>query len=434
MTPFGIIYSNSERIEILRTDYDVIVSGGGPSGVAAAYAAAECGSRVLLVERSGRLGGAAIQSMVGPLMGTAESRIVDEILAAVGGRNIDFHRLDIDLFELLTGSHVTVLLHAAAIDVLKTGNRITGVTVNCREGIREFHCRALIDATGDGELAFRAKVPYEQGRTKDGLTQPISILFTVGNIDPAQRFKCGSEEEARLFRVGGRTWEERVLAARERGDLPETVGVVRLYKSCRADENIINAVQVNFLNGSCSADLTRAEIECRRQAFRVLEFLRSELPGYENACISAMPAAVGVRETRRFIGLARLEKEDCLTGRRFSDAAVHRADFPIDIHNPAGSGQAAGRDSHAVGTAEYVKPYDIPYGVMVPHELDGLLFTGRCISASHEALASCRVMYIAMALGAAAGAAAAYSSIHDCELRMVPIAKLAPILFNGGEA
>ena len=418
----------------MKTDYDVIVVGGGPSGVAAACAAAESGGKVLLIERSGRLGGAAVQSLVGPLMGTVQSRIVDGILKAVGGRNIDFHRLDLDLFEFLTGKNVTVLLHAAAFDPLKQKNRVAGVVVNCCEGVREFRCWALIDATGDGELAFRAGVPYESGRAEDGLTQPMSILFSIGNIDPERRFKCGSEEEARLFRVGGRTWEERVLAARERGELPEMVGVVRLYRSCRKDENIVNATQVNFLDGCRSADLTRAEIECRKQAFQILEFLRRELPGYENACISAMPAAVGVRETRRFTGVARLEKEDCLTGRRFPDAVVRRAEFPIDIHNPAGGGQAAGRGTHSVGTAEYVKPYDIPYGVMVPCELDGMLFTGRCICASHEALASCRVMCIAMALGAAAGAAAAYSAVHGCELRAVPVAELAPVLFDGGKA
>jgi len=128
-----------------------------------------------------------------------------------------------------------------------------------------------------------------------------------------------------------------------------------------------------------------------------------------------------LRETRRFEGVARLEKADCIAGRRFADAIVSNACFAIDIHNPTGGGQAAGHDEHRVGTAERVQPYDIPYGVLVPRRMDGLLFAGRCVSASHEALASCRVMYIAMALEAGAGAAAAFAAKHGCELRNVSV-------------
>ena len=206
--------------------------------------------------------------------------------------------------------------------------------------------------------------------------------------------------------------------------------MVRLYAAVRDDENIINATQVNYINGSSSADLTRAEIEGRRQAFQIVDFLRKSLPGYENAFVSQMPAAIGVRETRRFEGVARLEKADCIAGRIFDDAVVHGACFAIDIHNPAGGGQAAGRDEHEVGTAERARPYDIPYGVLVPSRVDGLLFAGRCISASHEALASCRVMCIAMALGGGAGAAAAYAAKNGCELRDVPVSKIQPLLFQ----
>ncbi len=408
-------------------DYDVIVVGGGPAGTGAAYAAAKNGAKTLLLERSGRLGGTAVLSLVGPLMGRIENRLVNEIVGQLGGNTVDFNRMDVQLYDVLTGRGVAVLLHAAVSGVLMEGDRVTGVEAECREGRRAFTAPCVIDATGDGEVAFRAGIPFECGRPSDGLTQPMSIMYTIAGIDPAKRFHCGSEEEARIVKVNGRTWEEIVLEGRSQKKLPENVSIVRLYKARRPDENIVNATQVNYLSGISSADLTRAEIEGRRQAFQILDFVREALPGYENACVSAMPAAIGVRETRRFEGVARLEKQDCIQGRRFPGAVVSDAEFPIDIHNPAGGGQAAGHSDNPVGTAERTRPYEIPYGVMVPRKIEGLLFTGRCVSASHEALASCRVMRIAMALGGAAGAAAAYAANNNCRLRDVPAGFLATL-------
>ena len=411
-------------------NYDVIAVGGGPAGIGAAYAAAGCGAKVLLLERSGRLGGTAVQSVVGPLMGGVESRIVTEILARFGGCCVDFRRMDIELFDLLAERGVEILLHAPVSGVRLEGNRVTGVEAECREGRRIFSARCVIDCTGDGDVAFRAGVPFEIGRAGDGLMQPVSIMYLIGGIDPLRRMKCTCEQDARVTMVNGRTWEEIVLEAQSGGRLPDTVSVIRLYHAVREDENIVNATQVNYIDGTSSADLTRAEIEGRRQAFRILDFLRETVPGYENAFISQMPAAIGVRETRRFEGVARLEKGDCIAGRRFADAVVRRACFSIDIHNPAGGGQAAGHEENAVGTAERAQPYDIPYGVLVPRRLDGLLFAGRCVSASHEALASCRVMCIAMALGAGAGAAGAYAARCGCELRNVPVTEIPHVLFD----
>ncbi len=411
-------------------DFDVIVAGGGPAGVAAAYTAGKCGARTLLLEQSGRLGGMATQALVGPILGDADSSILREIVSHLGGRVVDFQKVDIDLYDLLATQNVTVLLHSTVTEVLKDDDKVCGVCMQCAGNIREFKSKAIIDATGDGALAFRAGVPYEMGRDGDRLCQPVSIMFTVAGIAPEQRFHCGSEQEARAVKVGEKTWEELTLAAHKQGLLPDSVSVVRLYNARRDDENVINATQVNYLNGTCAEDLTRGEIVARKQAYTVLEFLRRNLPGYANAFISNMPAVLGVRETRRFKGMACLRKEDCIEGRKFAEAVVRDARFPIDIHNPAGGGQAAAQNVFAsTGVAERVQPYGIPYGVMVPEHCDGLLFTGRCISASHEALASCRVMGIAAALGAGAGAAAAYAVQHGCELREVPPSELHSILF-----
>lgn len=414
-------------------DYDVIVCGGGPAGIGAACAAAECGAKVLLLERYGRLGGMGIHALVGPVMGRAQCRVADWILEQTGGCTIDFMQWDLRLFDLLAGLRVTILLHTTVLEARVGDGRIKGVSALCREGVRVFSAPFVVDATGDGTVAFAAGVPFDYGRTEDGNVQPLSIMFNIGGVDPARRIESGSEESARLLRIGDRSWEEIVMEGRRSGELPETVGVIRLYRNLSPDENGVNATQINYRNGTLSEDLTLAEIEGRKQAFRVLDFLKRNLPGYGNSRITSMPAVVGVRETRRFHGLKRLEKADCLAGTCRKDAIVRRALFGIDIHNPTGCGQAAGRELHETGTAERVQPYDIPYGALLPDRPEGLLLAGRNISASHEALASCRVMGIAMATGAGAGAAAAWAVRNACRLRDVPVEELQKFLFPQDE-
>ena len=287
--------------------------------------------------------------------------------------------------------------------------------------MREFKAKVVIDATGNGVVAAAAGVPYEEGRAGDGLVQPMSIMFTVGGFDPKRRFLCYSEEDARSKRciVAGRTWENIVQEEIAAGRLPPEVGVIRLYPGKTKDLAVVNATQVNGLFGSRSADLTKAEIATRKQAAQIVEVMRRHLPGYKNVRISDMPAVVGVRETRRFEGVDRLTTEDVLSGRRREDAVARRCSFVMDIHNPAGAGQAHGHDKAVTGGARRVKPYDIPYGALVPKKIDGLLFCGRCISATHEALASCRVMGNAMATGVGAGAAAAEAVKKGIDVRSV---------------
>ena len=402
--------------------YDVIVAGGGPAGIGAGYMAAKRGARTLVLEKGGRLGGMAVSAMVSPFSFATDSPVVREIAAKVGfGGSVDVHMADVRAYDLLKEVGADVMLHAYVLGPVMEGARVIGLRVHCVEGEKVFHAKVVIDATGNGVVAAAAGVPYEEGRTGDGLVQPMSIMFTVGGFDPKRRFLCGSEEAARSKRcmVNGRRWEDIVQEEIKAGNLPPEVGVIRLYPGCENGLNVVNATQVNGLYGSRSADLTKAEIAARKQAAQVVEVMRRHLPGYENARIAEMPAVVGVRETRRFEGVDRLTTEDVLSGRQREDAVARKCSFVIDIHNPAGAGQADGRDKAVTGGARRVKPYDIPYGALVPKKIDGLLFCGRCISATHEALASCRVMGNAMATGIGAGAAAAEAVKKGIEVRAV---------------
>ncbi len=403
-------------------DYDVIVAGGGPAGIGAGFMSAKRGAKTLVIEKSGRLGGMAVSAMVAPFSLCVESPYARYIATEIGMLpRVEFHQADIKAYDLLKEAGADVLLHADVLGPVMEGSRVVGLRVNCVEGERVFKSKVVIDATGNGVVAAAAGVPYEEGRKSDGLVQPMSIMFTVSGFDPKKFFYCGSEEQARSGRhlFNGKTWEDVVQDEIKAGNLPPEVGVIRLYRGHRPNLAVVNATQVNGLFGSRSGDLTKAEIVTRKQAVQIVDVMRRHLPGYENAYIAEMPAVVGVRETRRFEGVDRVTTDDVLTGRKRDDAIARKARFVIDIHNPSGAGQAEGLEKGVTGGARRVKPYDIPYGSLVPKRIDGLLFCGRCLSASHEALASIRVMGPVMATGVGAGAAAADAVKKGIEVRNV---------------
>lgn len=418
---------DSRRSEAVH-ETEVLVCGGGPAGMAAATVAARQGRKVLLVERYGRLGGMAVQAMVGPLMGSATSPFVDEVLHRIGGRRFDNERLDLHYASIVDEAGASLWLHSWAAEVMMDGGAVAGARLLTKQGMIQVAAQVVVDATGDGDLACAAGAAFEQGRPGDGLMQPMSIMYRLAGVAEEDALYCGSEQEARKIQLPAGTWEQIVERGMEAGELASTIGVIRLYRANRPGESVVNATQINQVDGTNVQDLTRAEMEGRRQAYQVLEFVRRHAPGYEKAYIAAMPAVVGVRETRRILGTAYLTRDDCISGRKWPDAVVRDARFPIDIHNPAGSGQAEGDGTQ--GTAAAVKPYDIPYGCLVPRDIDGLLVAGRCISGSHDAHASYRVQCIAMAIGAAAGAAAATAIEQSVQPRAVDVARVQRLLWS----
>ena len=403
-----------------ETTWDVLVAGGGVGAVVAACAAARAGARTLLIERTGRLGGAYTTNLVQPLMGWTRNRhaVVTEVLTRLAGENPKLH--DLALAEAVLDAGGELLLHTWCAGALVEDGRVVGVRVLNKEGLHDIRARLVIDASGDGDIAASAGVPFEQGRARDGLVQPMTIMYEVeGQSEEA--FNCGSEEEALVLPVRDSTWHEVVMAGRARGELPDEVGIIRIYASPTSGRRIINATQFNKVDGLCAADLTRAEIACRQQARLVTAFLRTHAPGYEHCRIAEMPAAVGVRETRRFRGLKTMTLDMLVSGARQADAIVRDAVFPVDIHNPDGVGQAE-------GLAQQVQPYDIAYGCLVPQGVDGLLLSGRNISGTHEAHASYRVQQITLAIGAGAGTAAAACVRLGIQPRQLDVTTLQPAL------
>ena len=422
----AVTAENQAMATELKADYqtEVLVCGGGPAGIAAATMAARLGRKVLLLERYGRLGGMAIQACVFPLLGNADSPFLREVHAKTGGIYYEPSKLDLIYADFVMNAGAKVLLHSYITETLKDGNRVVGVRVMTKQGPLSVLGDVVIDATGDGDVAAGAGAEFEVGRKSDGLMQPMSIMYMIDGMGPNAQL-CGGEYEARIIKVGDKSWEQIVMDAHETGELPRNIGVIRTYPLPRQGAAVVNTTQINYVSGLKVEDLTKAEFEGRRQAPMIVDFLKKHMPGYENVYITQMPAVVGVRETRRILGHQYLTLEDLMAGRSWDDAVVRRAEFGIDIHNPDGGGQAAHRTEETPqGDSDCPKPYDIPLGCLIPKGLDGLLVAGRCISGSHEAHASYRVQNICLAIGSAAGTAAALALRNRCALTAVNAAEV----------
>lgn len=398
--------------------YDVIVAGAGPSGLCAAMAASRQGARVALVERFGIIGGNLTVGHVGPIMGSVSSgTMAEEINAQVkreGFQNVhqDIELTKIRLTEWLQTSCAHVFLNTPIVDVVQENHALKGVIVGTQNGLQAIEGKIIVDATGDGVVAYLAGAPTEAGRTADRLMQPASVLFTLCHIDKRQTLYCGHEEDDTI--LPGGSYLDQCKEACAVGKLPQSVNIVRLYPTEYEDERLVNATQVNHINGLSADDLQLAQTELRGQMLQIVDFLKTAVPGFENCRIKDSSDVVGIRETRRVIGDYMLQADDLLNGRKFEDVMVHNACFPIDIHNPDGAGQA-----ETVGCPHTVQPYDIPYRCFVPKDVEHLYVAGRCISGTHRAHASYRVMNICMAMGEAIGIAAslcAKKSISPREL------------------
>lgn len=395
--------------------FDVLVVGGGPAGVGAAVAAARMGAHTALLERGGLLGGMLTAGQVQPILGNvAPGSFYDEIVALLAeghedvpliatrnGREIhvDVEEAKERLLRLTHESGVEIFLHTPVVEVLKDGSRVTGVLAGTALGLQELHASVVIDATGDGFAAMRAGAQYHIGREQDGRCQPVTIEFLVDHLDESRALSCfGGSDPVTL--PDGKKYSQLCRECCERGELPQNVSIVRLHKTFYPGERNVNATQANGLDILTPKDEVTAELTLRAQIDKIIAFLRKYVPGYENCRVKSSAATLGVRETRRIEGLRRIEDIDVETGTRCPDVVVHKAWFLIDIHNPAGGGQAEGHSQPAI-------PYDIPYGALVPRGVDGMLTAGRCISGTHRAHASYRVMAICLATGQAAGTAAA---------------------------
>lgn len=435
------------RQALLAGETDVLVVGGGPAGIGAAMGAARTGAQVTLVERYGFLGGNATAALVMPLMSFHTSRpaferagttnllpgdhgpghpviagIVQELLEKLvqaGGAIAPSLEtgfvvpFDPEIFkavalDMLSAADIKLLFHAFASDVLEAPD-INAVIFETKSGPLLIRAKTVVDCTGDGDIAARAGAPFEIGREQDGLVQPMTLMFRIADFQ-RQAFKEYVRQNPDQWRGVHGLWDL-VQEATAAGDLDLAREDMLFFATPHPGELSVNSTRVTRVLGTDVWDLSFAEFEGRRQLGQIMAFLRKYVPGFDQSYAVQSGVQVGVRETRRILGDYYLQAEDLLNARKFDDA-IARGSYPVDIHNPGGKGTILKR-------LPANEAYDIPLRALIPRGVNNLLVSGRCISGSHEAHSSYRVMPIAMATGQAAGVCAALAATSGQQPREV---------------
>jgi hypothetical protein len=385
---------------------DVLVCGGGCAGTAAALSAARRGAKVLLVEKAPFAGG--IITCVGlPFFdGIADIRdrrvvvrgVALELLSKSGVcapdathmakhnptiKNTFEFKLLLDRLMREQQGRLSVLFNSFACGVQTSGGRIGAVQIANKDGLVSVEPRAVLDCTGDADVAAWAGAPFEQNAE----VQPLTLHFRIGRVKR-------SPDLSKNCRAA-------LAKAQERGDLPLYYGPGVGF-TFGSDEVYVHGVRVPA-DPTDAADLTRAEMQGRADAWAMFRAWKRDVPGFEEAYFIEAYPWIGVRESRRLVGRYVLTEDDLMKGRRFDDA-VATGCWYLDLHP---NKTTVGSANDFEPTKVQPEPYDIPYRSLLPQKIENLLVAGRCHSATRGAHASTRVTATAMAMGEAAGVAAA---------------------------
>lgn len=397
-------------------EYDVVVLGGGPAGMAAAVAAARAGRKTLLVERYGFLGGMGTAAGVTNFCGLHANvegdirqvvhGVADQLLeriARLGGLNephnlfgrtvaqaYDTAAYKIAADDLLLSAGVEILFHALGAGVVMASERkVHALLVETKSGRRAIVGRTFIDGSGDGDLAAWAGAPYDKGDGHGNMLYP-STMFRINGVDVER---------------AGKAWEvipKLMLQAEAEGryQFPRKTPIIRPQKSgieWRANLTQLANRDGNAMDGTDARELSDAEVLGRRQIASVAGFLR-EVPGFERSYISDIAPQVGIRETRRVRGLYELTESDVLDCADFGDT-IGVNGWPLELHLKG--------DVEFRWTRPGSRGFNqLPYRMTVPQGLDNVWVAGRCASMSHEAQSAARVTGACFVMGEAVGTAA----------------------------
>lgn len=410
--------------------YDLVTVGGGLSGVAAAVSAARAGLKVLLIEKSGALGGAITNNLVYPFMifwrtnkdGSREY-LNTGIFTEMRERQFAYEAplsdgqfrpevMKIVLDDMVQEAGVDLLLHSTVFDVTTKGDKLTSIKVLAKTEVLELEASYFIDATGDGDLFYKAGCEYQLGRSADGLCQPMTTCFRMSGVD-VEAFKADRSRLQALYEQKQKAGE--ILNPREN---------ILVFYGIGKDILHFNTTRVVKHNPVDAFDVSKAEVIARKQIFELVKFFKENSKAFENSTVISIANEIGVRESRKLVGrhvLTTEELKDCV---EFEDT-IAIGNYEIDIHSPTGTGTEL----------YYFKPeeyYKIPYRSLLPKEYTNLLVVGRSISASHEAQAAIRIMPICACIGEAGGTAVALAAEAGVGVTEIDVKKLQRTLVKNG--
>ncbi|MBP8933763.1 MAG: FAD-dependent oxidoreductase [Candidatus Atribacteria bacterium] len=444
--------------EIIETDVAVI--GAGPGGIAAAVSAARQGVRVTLVERQGYLGGQLSSGLpflaffdthqkriVGGLAQEMVDRLATLNFGTVGHRYCPHHLSTTSInqfytriicFQWIKECGIQLLMHCELSDAKVTNGRLQWVTATGKGMTFEIRAKVYIDGTGDGDLGYITGATYEKGH----ILQPPTLMFNLGGVNfkhfidyiaahPEEllynvRPDTPSEYNADFFRdnpghvfVGLNATVEKL---REQGRCPIDRDTIIYIRLPIPDHVAVNSIRILNCDGSNIHDLSRAEMEGHLQIIPLIEMFRNYVPGFEDCYLTYIHPTIGVRESRRIMGIKKLSQGDVLSGIIPTDAVAIFSYF-IDIHS--------GKE-YTTYVKRIKEPYGVPYGCTVSKDIQGLMMTGRCISVDAIALGSSRIMTLCMAIGEGAGVGAALAVKQGIEPADVDTNELREILRKNG--
>ncbi|NOU98272.1 FAD-dependent oxidoreductase [Paenibacillus sp. LMG 31456] len=419
---------------------DVVVIGGGATGIAAAIAAARNGADTLLIEQRGYMGGMGTAALVPafcpytdgekPVIRGIGLDLMEKMKQASGDIYMSMHKdrldwvpIDVEVLKRIYDLEVTqsgakVLFHTFVDQVLSEGEQIQGIVISNKSGRSVVQAKLYIDATGDADMAALAGVPFHIGG-EEGELQPGTMCFILSGLDK-DKFDKFIQETGQ----GGQL-PDTVTQAQQNGDLPE--GRKRISGTAWLSKSVagFNFGHVFGIDGTKAEDLTYAAIEGRKLIETQLRFLHKYVPGFENAHLVHSGDQIGIRETRRIVGDYTLVVDDFLQMRTFEDDIARNSYF-IDIH------LANAQSTMAIKHLPKGQSHGVPYRCMLPQGKENLIVAGRSVSSDRPVQGSLRVMPNCFAMGQAAGTAAAMAAESNTGFRGVDIRALQITLIEQG--